>query len=146
MLILAAGQWLASRHWPLWTVVPAPYTRLGWAVMAVALIPAASAFAGFRRARTTLNPHKPERTSALVTTGVYAWTRNPMYLGLWLLLVGWAVRLGALSAFIVALLFIPLIGYVQIRAEERALARRFGEEYERYRRRVHRWFGRGTPV
>lgn len=146
MVCFAAGQWLASRQWPLWTVVPAPYTRLGWAVMAVALIPAAAAFAEFRRAHTTLNPHKPEKTSALVTSGVYAWTRNPMYLGLWLLLVGWAVRLGALSAFIVALLFIPLIGYVQIRAEERVLARRFGEEYERYRRRVHRWFGRGTPV
>ncbi len=145
MLIFAAGQWLASRHWPLWTVVPAPYTRLGWAVMAIAVIAAASAFAEFRRAHTTLNPHKPENTSALVTSGVYAWTRNPMYLGLWLLLVGWAVRLGALSAFIVALLFIPLIGYVQIRAEERVLARRFGQEYERYRRRVRRWFGRATP-
>lgn len=145
MLIFAAGQWLASRQWPLWTVIPAPYAELGWAVMAVALVPSALAIAEFHRAHTTVNPHKPEKTSALVTSGVYGWTRNPMYLGLWLLLVGWAVRLGTLSACIIALLFIPLLGWVQIRIEEQVLARRFGEDYERYRRRVRRWFGRGTP-
>lgn len=146
MLLFAAAQWLLGRFWPLLHVVPVPYRRLGWAVMAIALVPALAAFVQFHRAHTTVNPHRPENSSTLVTTGVYAWTRNPMYLGLWLVLLGWAVRLGALSAVLLALLFAPLITRVQIRAEEQALARRFAAPYEHYRRRVHRWFGRGAAL
>ncbi len=142
MLMFAAAEWLVSRYAPLLPLLDAPSRRFGWWVMALALVPAAPAFVQFRRAHTTVNPHRPEKAAALVTDGVYAWTRNPMYLSLALLLIGWAIRLGALSALIVALLFMPLIARVQIRAEEQALRGRFGDEYERYCRRVHRWFGR----
>lgn len=142
MILFAGAQWLVSRDVPMVRLLRAPYTGLGVGLMVLALVPALSAVVQFRRARTTIHPHHPERASSLVTGGVYAWTRNPMYLSLWLLLIGAAVRLGALSAMIVALCFAPMLTRVQIRAEERALAERFGEAYASYRARVHRWCGR----
>ncbi|MGC8518652.1 MAG: methyltransferase family protein [Steroidobacteraceae bacterium] len=141
MMVFAAAEWLASRFFPIAELIGAPYLRVGEGLMVLALLPALSAFVQFRRARTTIHPHHPERASALVTRGVYTWTRNPMYLSLWLLLIGGAVRLGALSAMLVALCFGPMLTRVQIRAEERALAERFGEAYASYRGRVRRWFG-----
>ncbi len=146
MLAFAAAQWALSRYVPLAMLIAGPYRQAGWWVMASALVPAGAAFVQFRRAHTTINPHRPHDSAALVTTGVYAWSRNPMYLSLWLALLGWGIRLGTLAALIAALLFIPLIERVQIRAEERALRRRFGQEYERYCNRVGRWFGRRTRV
>ncbi len=142
MILFAGAQWLASREVPMVRLLRAPYTGLGVGLMVLAFVPALSAVVQFRRARTTIHPHHPERASALVTDGVYAWTRNPMYLSLWLLLIGAAVRLGALSAMIVALCFGPTLTRVQICAEERALAARFGETYASYRARVRRWCGR----
>ena len=142
MLLFAAAEWLLARHLPLLADPTAAHVALGGTVMFAALVPPLAAFAQFLLAHTTVNPHRPEKAAVLVTSGVYAWTRNPMYLGLWLLLLGWAIRLGALSALLVALGFLPLISAVQIRAEEQALHRRFGADYERYRGRVRRWFGR----
>lgn len=110
--------------------------------MAVAPIAPIAAFLEFRRANTTLNPHKPGSARALVTSGVYGWTRNPMYLGLSLLLLGWAVALGTLSPVLGILLFVALLQRVQIRPEEHALRLRFGEDYDHYRNRVNRWLGR----
>jgi protein-S-isoprenylcysteine O-methyltransferase Ste14 len=100
------------------------------------------AFFQFWRARTTINPHRPQSASTLVTSGVYAWTRNPMYLGLAVLLLGWGIHLGTLTPLVLAPLFIPFICRVQILAEEQALQARFGEDYARYCRRVNRWLGR----
>jgi len=67
-----------------------------------------------------------------------------MYLGLSILLLGWAIKLGTLSPFAGPLLFIPLIQRVQIRPEEHAMRARFGKDFDQYSHRVNRWFGR-TP-
>ncbi len=141
MLIFAVGMWELNHYCPVFTIIPEPWSRLGWCVMAFAPIAPIAALIQFRRARTTVNPHKPGTTTTLVTSGVYAWTRNPMYLGLSILLLGWAIRLGTLSSLVGAWLFIPLIQRVQIRPEERALRTQFGEDYDRYCHRVNRWFG-----
>ena len=93
----------------------------------------------FRAARTTVNPLAPERASALVTGGVYRITRNPMYVGMALLLLAWAVYLAALLPFTGLVAFVAWITGYQIRPEERVLAGRFGEEYARYAARVRRW-------
>ncbi len=111
-------------------------------MIAIAPIAPIAAFVEFRRANTTLNPHKPESARTLVTAGVYRWTRNPMYLGLSTLLFGWGVRLGTLSALLGVLLFVALIQHFQIRPEEHALRMRFGEDYDHYCDRVSRWIGR----
>ena len=144
MLLFAVAMWASNRYCPLLTIIPAPWNRLGWCVIAIAPIAPIAAFVEFRRANTTLNPHKPEIAHALVTSGVYQWTRNPMYLGLSTLLFGWAVDLGTLSALVGAGLFVPLIQLVQIHPEEHALRMRFGVNYDRYCNRVSRWVGRSA--
>jgi protein-S-isoprenylcysteine O-methyltransferase Ste14 len=120
MLIFAVAMWVLNHYWPVRTVMPEPWSRLGWCVMASAPIAPIAALIQFRRASTTVNPHKPETSTTLVTSGVYAWTRNPMYLGLSILLFGWAIKLGALSPVVGPLLFIPLIRHVQIRLSARS--------------------------
>lgn len=134
-LAMPAGRWLGDglpldRSW-----------RIGIAVVLVAagFALAVPAVLSFRRARTTINPHRIERASALVTSGVFGLTRNPMYLGLALQLTGWAVLLGTLSAFLGPVLFAAWITRFQIVPEERLLAERFGDDFHAWRRRVRRW-------
>lgn len=93
----------------------------------------------FRASRTTVNPFKPDRASALVTRGVYRVTRNPMYVGLGFLLLAWAVFLCALLPFAGVAIYVLYITRFQIQPEERALAALFGEEYASYAARVRRW-------
>jgi protein-S-isoprenylcysteine O-methyltransferase Ste14 len=143
MLLAGAMMWSLDRFSPVLTVVAAPWNRAGWYVMAVALLPALAAITQFVRARTTINPHDPNKTSALVTGGIYRWSRNPMYLGLLVLLLGWAIRLGSLTPFLIPPLFALLLQQVQIAPEERLLRARFGDDYERYCQRVGRWLGPG---
>lgn len=102
----------------------------------------ASGLAGvlaFRRQRTTLDPHAPELTSSLVSNGIYRLTRNPMYLGLLLILVGWGVHLSNLLVLPGLPLFIAYLNRFQIGPEERILAARFGPAFDHYRRSVRRW-------
>ncbi len=101
------------------------------------------AVALFRHAQTTLDPITPSKASRLVTHGPFRFTRNPIYLALVFALFGWAVWLGSLSGFLVLPLFIVLITWRQILPEEKALETLFGDEYIRYRKQLHRWFGRG---
>ena len=93
----------------------------------------------FRKARTTVNPLTPHRSAAVVTTGVYRFTRNPMYLGLALILLGLAVYLGSVWALAGPLVFAAYITRFQITPEERILTNRFGAAYTAYRARVRRW-------
>lgn len=109
----------------------------GLAVVGLAV--ALSAVLAFRRARTTIDPHRIDRVSTLVTRGVFAVTRNPMYLGVALLLTGWAVYLGTLPMFLGPLLFVAWITRFQIVPEERLLSARFGNDFETWRRRTRRW-------
>lgn len=105
---------------------------LGFAVMLAGVV-------SFRRARTTVNPLKPESATALVTGGVYRYTRNPMYLGMLLVLLGWAVFLASPAALAGPVAFALYIQRFQIRPEERALEALFGEAFVQYRSRVRAW-------
>jgi protein-S-isoprenylcysteine O-methyltransferase Ste14 len=93
----------------------------------------------FRRARTTVNPMRPETASHLVMSGIYRRTRNPMYLGMLLVLVGWALFLANALAFVFPIAFVLLMNRLQIVPEEAALAARFGAEFADYRAEVRRW-------
>ena len=93
----------------------------------------------FLRARTTVNPLNPGKASALVTHGIYKLTRNPMYVGMALLLTAWACYLSALWPFLGPALFVLYINRFQIEPEERVLKGLFGEEYAAYAARVRRW-------
>ncbi len=138
-LLLAGAMWAAA-------LVTQPTDLPDWVrwvlASAVALIGVGFSGAGvasFRRAKTTLNPMKPETASSLVTSGLYAHSRNPMYVGVLTVLIAWAVFLSSLWALGGPLVFFMYMNRVQIPAEERALSHLFGAPYADYRARVRRW-------
>lgn len=111
-------------------------------VLLLFLLAFAISFSGvrsFQRAKTTVNPLKPEAASALVTSGVYRYTRNPMYLGFALLLSAWAFYLQAPMAFVGVAIFILYIHRFQILPEQQALEALFGEDFTAYKERVRPW-------
>ncbi len=93
----------------------------------------------FRKAKTTINPLKPEEASQLVNFGIYQRTRNPMYLGMIFLLIGWSIFLTNFLAFAFIPLFILYITQFQIKPEEKILTGIFGEEFTKYQTQVRRW-------
>lgn len=93
----------------------------------------------FRRAGTTVNPLRPESSSALVQSGLHGMSRNPMYLGHATLLFGLAMLLGNFAAFMATPLYIGWVTRFQIVPEERVLRAKFGTAYIDYCRRVRRW-------
>ena len=136
---------IALAMWPLSTTLPrvlvATQMRVA-AAIAIALVGGAFSIAdalAFRRAKTTVNPLRPERASALVTTGVYRITRNPMYVGLLLGLLAWAAGLSSPVSLAGPVAFIMFINRFQIEPEEKALLVKFGPKYETYKSTVRRW-------
>lgn len=93
----------------------------------------------FRRARTTVNPLRPETASSLVQSGVFSRSRNPMYLGLFGILLAWTVYLGAPAGVAVLALFVVWMNLLQIRPEEKAMAALFDDDFTQYCRQVRRW-------
>ena len=133
--MVSASLWLAPVF-----VFPAG-VRVGGA-LALAALGAGLDLSGlwaFRRARTTFSPMRPERSAAVVQTGIYRITRNPMYLGLVLILLGLALYLASPWALLGPLVFAAYITRFQIMPEERVLAARFGAAYADYSARVRRW-------
>lgn len=92
-----------------------------------------------RRHGTTVHPMHPETATAVVDTGIYRHTRNPMYLGLAALLSAWGIRLANGVALALLPVFVAYLTRFQILAEERALLGRFGAQYADYMTRVRRW-------
>lgn len=93
----------------------------------------------FRKSNTTVNPLDPAAASTLVTSGIYQITRNPMYVGLTLLLLAWACYLSSIFSLLCVGGFILYIHYFQIRPEERILKDLFGDNYDDYQSKVRRW-------
>lgn len=93
----------------------------------------------FQRAKTTLNPMNPSASSSLVTTGIYSLTRNPMYVGLLFVLLGWAVFLAAPFSLIFVLGFMLYLTRYQIIPEERTMKQLFERDYDDYQHKVRRW-------
>ena len=93
----------------------------------------------FRLAKTTVNPLKPQSTSALVTSGIYQITRNPMYVGFAIILCAWAIFINSPWLMSLTVLFIIYIQRFQIQAEEKALKDLFGDEFMTYKNQVRPW-------
>lgn len=93
----------------------------------------------FRRAHTTVNPTRPARARTVVNTGVYRFSRNPMYLGMALTLLGLAAWRSSLPGYLAVALFVAYMTRFQIRPEERALLAKFGDDFAAYQARVRRW-------
>lgn len=139
VLLLGAAMWYTAPLVPaLALAIPMrPLLALGFAGLGLALMLAA--VLTFRMAGTTVNPLRPDTTSAVVASGVYRICRNPIYLGDLLLLAAWAVYLAHALAFLFLPVFVLYLNRFQIVPEERALLTRFGDEYTAYLRAVRRW-------
>ncbi len=120
--------------------VTVPFVKL--VVIGLTLLSVYIGFAGvyeFRKVKTTVNPVKPENASTVVNTGVFAYTRNPMYVALLLLIIALGLWWQHLSVILCGVLFVSYMNRYQIKPEEQVLARLFGEEYLKYKNRVRRW-------
>lgn len=138
-VLVAALMWLASWamptfafHFPIHTVLPVGVAAVGAIISGLGIV-------SFRQARTTVNPMKPEAASSLVVSGVYRLTRNPMYLGFLLILLGWAIFLSNVLTFLFLPPFVFYMNRFQIEPEEQALRSLFGPQFLAYTRRVRRW-------
>lgn len=100
---------------------------------------AAAGVAAFRRHGTTVNPLTPGASCAVVSGGIYRYSRNPMYLGMLMLLAGWAVWLANAAACLLLPAFAAWIARFQIDPEERMLLDKFGPPFAAYMATVRRW-------
>ena len=94
----------------------------------------------FKRAGTTIHPQRTADPTVLVSSGPYRYTRNPMYVGVLLMLLGWGVYLGNLLSIFSVAIFIAYITRFQIVPEERLLQENFGQAFLNYKNKVRRWF------
>ena len=145
MLGAAAAQWLLAgrpdyRHRP----GPARFFLAG-TIGTISAAVGIAAVQQFIARGTTVHPEAPGRASVLVTNRIYQYTRNPMYLALTGALVTNAAWLGSVRTVLPVPAFTAAVTAFQVLPEERALAERFGRDYEEYRQRVPRWLGRRRP-
>jgi protein-S-isoprenylcysteine O-methyltransferase Ste14 len=139
VLIVGALMWMASSATPILDFYLPGRSLWSWSLAILGAITCLSGVISFRRSRTTVNPMKPTSASSLVVSGIYKYTRNPMYLGFFLVLLGWAAFLSNLSALALVPAFPMYLNHFQIRPEERALASLFPHEYPSYKAKVRRW-------
>jgi protein-S-isoprenylcysteine O-methyltransferase Ste14 len=138
-LVLGMAMWVASSAVPSFALPFAVRAAVASALVAAGLCVVAAGVASFRQARTTINPTTPDSTSSLVVAGIYRVTRNPMYLGELLVLLGWAAFLSNALALAISAVFVLYVNRFQIAPEERALSAVFGADYAAYKARVRRW-------
>lgn len=138
-LIVAVLMWLASQLMEPSQMSFAIRVTAALALLVVGQCIGVAGMRSFRTAKTTMNPFKPGGTSALVSDGVYRFTRNPMYVGLLITLLGWAAFLSQPVTLVFLPLFVLYITQFQIKPEERALSSLFGTEYAEYMAKVRRW-------
>ena len=93
----------------------------------------------FRKANTTVDPTSPDKASTLVSYGIFKYSRNPMYLGFAIVLLGFAIKIQTLIAILWVVVFVLYLTQFQIKPEERALRQIFGDEYSQYCKQVRRW-------
>jgi protein-S-isoprenylcysteine O-methyltransferase Ste14 len=140
VVALAGGLgWTAARLVPALNFEFPARAELAVTFGLLGLTSSALGVASFRHARTTVNPLTPDATTALVVSGIYRVTRNPMYLGFLLLLLAEIVWLANPVAFLVAPAFVLYLNRFQIGPEEIALRSRFGAEFHSYATQVRRW-------
>lgn len=138
-LLCAGIMWVIAHYTFVYFLSPA----MRWSLIAIyVMLGAAFDFGGllaFRQSKTTINPLHPEKSSALVSHGIYRITRNPMYCGMASLLLAWAAYLQSPLSVLGVLLFIGYITKFQIKPEEKILMKLFGDTYAQYQLRVRRW-------
>jgi len=139
VILTAMLMWLVSRAGPALGLALPARRAVALGLVVTGAVICGLGVVSFLRARTTVNPLKPQTARSLVVSGIYRRTRNPMYLGFLLGLTGWAIYLANALAFLFLPVFVLYLNRFQIVPEERALASVFGEEFAAYQSRVRRW-------
>ncbi|MBL38975.1 MAG: protein-S-isoprenylcysteine methyltransferase [Xanthomonadales bacterium] len=141
LVVIVAGLliWAISRYVPSPSVIVPGKDLVAAVLVAVGAVVVVLGVVSFRRASTTVDPLHPEQASALVVSGVYRVTRNPMYLGFAIVLLAWVFYLSAWPALVVVVAYVAYISRFQIEPEEQALEARFGEAFLDYKQSVRRW-------
>ncbi len=138
-LIIGFLMWALNSYFPVAHWIVSPWNKIGLVLIVLAFTMDLSSLFLFFKKHTTPSPFTPDNASTLVTSGLYKYTRNPMYVGLIIILTGYAIWLGSVTPFLVLPLFYWLITNMQIKPEEVILEKKFGEEYRNYKSRVRRW-------
>ena len=126
-----------GRFAPLPFVAPVILRYFGLAMTLVGFLLGIGSLIEFRKARTTLDPHGSARN--LVTTGIYRFTRNPIYLGFLLMVIGLPLNSGLYWGIVMAPFYVLLMNRLIIEHEEKYLEKKFGKNYTVYKSRVRRW-------
>ncbi len=116
---------------------PGPLRIVGFALACIGFLFGVGAFVEFSRARTTVDPHGS--VTQVVTTGIYRFTRNPIYMGFLLIIIGLPLNSGFYWGILLAPFFIITMNRLVIEKEEAYLEKKFGETYTGYKSRVRRW-------
>ena len=132
--------WLADQYFPGYVLDETVRLFVVIGLASFGVLSSVMGVVSFVKAKTTTNPMQPEKAGTLVTTGIYQYTRNPMYLGLYCVLLAWGVFLANGFALALALSFVPVMNFLQIIPEERAMELNFREHYIVYKAKVRRWF------
>ena len=138
-VITAAAMFGVSKIAPALKFTLSGSTALGIGLGIIGLSSGIMGVMQFRKAQTTPNPKEIDKATSLVTSGIYQYTRNPMYLGLTLILLGWALYLSHFLAFVLIPIFVMYIARFQIQPEERMMTQKFGDKYRAYVSKVRRW-------
>ena len=125
--------------WPSATIPFNFHRGVSVVLVLLGLVVALAGVVQFGRAKTTVNPMVPNRATAIVASGVFSRTRNPMYVGMAVGLVGVSTWHVSLPGYALVLLFCLYMTEFQIKPEERALAANFGDSYATYMATVRRW-------
>ncbi|WP_296935893.1 isoprenylcysteine carboxylmethyltransferase family protein [uncultured Marinobacter sp.] len=139
VLIVGLLMWLIAKAGPRIEVGETLRSAIAISLFLLGVLFALAGVLAFRSSKTTVDPRKPEATSALVSSGVYRYSRNPMYVGFALWLLAWGVFLASAWALIGVIVFVMYMNRFQIAPEERALREIFGDEFRDYEQRVRRW-------
>jgi protein-S-isoprenylcysteine O-methyltransferase Ste14 len=138
-VLIAAAMWWVGRSFEHGKYSFSYQTPIALALVGLGAALAALGLRSFIAARTTPNPMRPTRATHLVTSGVYSFSRNPMYLGDLIMLAGIAVWTGSVLNAPLLAVFVWYIDRYQIAREERALTEVFGDQYAAYCVKVRRW-------
>ena len=136
---IGAAMWAAARLAPALEIEDSLRLAIGGAIALLGLVVTVLGVLAFRQAKTTIDPVNITAASSLVTGGVFQHTRNPMYVGFTIALVGWAMYLAVPWVLLGPIVFVLFVTRFQIVPEERVMSSKFGQEYSSYRERVRRW-------
>jgi len=139
-LLIAAGFMIIfSKLWPEFVMNWPAHKLVGLFLLSIAVLVGISAIVSFRKHKTTVNPTKPETSSTIVSSGIYSFSRNPMYLAMLLSLISLAYYLQHLTSLPIILVMNSYMTRFQIMPEEKMLTKLFGQQYLEYQVKVRRW-------